>query len=184
MSVHYSKCQLNTFSGTDYFRAHAPEDYPINLICQKVRRFRALPPNVQRLAALAKAWWARTHPGDTSGAEGLYDAAGYELDPATGARLTDDEVAAMWSWPAPDVEVADIPVPAGGFPDPNTWEPPAVADDDDDAEDDGPTEAQLVNDIAGFGRARVARDYGVPVEQLARIGSDRELAQLILRKRG
>lgn len=185
MSVHYSKCQLNTYSGTPYFAAHCPADYPIGLICQKVQRFRALPPNVQQLAARAKAWATRQRPGAVRDAEGLYDEAGYELDPATGQRLTDEEVAAMWAGSEPpDVEVRDIPVPAGGFPDPATWEPPTEADDDDDDDSTGPTEAQLLSDIAGHGRAHVARDYGVSSEQLVGVGSDRELAQLILQKRG
>lgn len=184
MSVHYSKCQLNTFWGTAYFAAHCPADYPIGLICQKVQRFRALPPNVQQLAARAKVWAARQRPGAVRAAEGLYDAEGYELDSLTGKRLTNEEVAAMWAGSEPpDVEVRDIPVPASGFPDPNTWEPPTETDDED--QDSGrPTESQLLGDIAGHGRARVARDYGVPVEQLAGIASDRELAQLILQKRG
>lgn len=186
MSAHYSKFLLNTYCGTPYFQAHCPPDYPVNFVLLKCRAFRRLPPNLRRLSALAKRWAAKN--GYTAVVEEMrhwYDAEGYELDSLTGHRLTDAQVEADWAGiEPPDIKVEDIPVPAGGFPDPDTWQPPEAAAEDDAGDEDGPTEAQVLSDIAGHGRARTAQEYGLPAEQLAGIGSDRELAQLILRNRG
>jgi hypothetical protein len=185
MSAHFSKFCLNTYQGTPYFAANVPDDYPLSLVLQKCRAFRRLPPNLRKLAALAKEWAAKHHPDLVKEAEDWYDAAGNELDPGSGERLADGEIDAQWAGiDPPDIEVRDIPVPAGGFPDPETWQPQeqTVADGGDDP--DRPTEARILGDIASHGRARTAREYGIPGDQLAGLGSDRELAQAILKRRG
>jgi hypothetical protein len=182
MSAHFSKFSLNTYPGTDYFQAHAPADYPLSLVLQKCRAFRRLPPNLKELAARSRRWARRVHPEDYRQAEidRWYDAQGYELDPGTGRRLTDAEIDADWErWEVPDIEVTDIPVPEGGFADPATWEPPPPAVEDEPDPDEGISEAQLLSDIASHGREYVAKEYGVPADRLAQVGSDLDLAKLI-----
>jgi hypothetical protein len=183
VSIYYSKFDLNTYSGTPYFRAHCPADYPLNLVLQKCRAFRRLPPRLRELSAQAKRWAAKNYPAVVEELRRWYDAEGRELDPQTGRPLTHAQIDAQWAGSEPpDIKIEDIPAPEGGFADPETWQPEkAVAEEVDD---DRPTEAQLVSDIAGHGRERAARYYGVPDEQLSEIGSDKELAQLILQKRG
>ena len=182
MSAHFSKFLLNTYCGTPYFLAHVPEGYPTSRVLQKCRAFRRLPPNLQELSALAKQW-AERNRALADGIDDWYDDEGRELDPATGKPLTDAQIDAQWR-PDPSLDklkVVDGPVPEGGFPDPDTWQPEVEADD---SGDDRPTEAQIRSDIAGHGRTRTAREYGVSDEQLAGIGSDAELIQAILKKRG
>lgn len=165
MSIYYSKWNLNTYKGTPYFAAHCPADYPLNFVLLKCRAFRRLPPSLRELSALAKTWAAQNWPVVVEEMNRWYDAAGNELDPSSGKRLTDEQIDAQWrSDPGLDeLKVEDIPVPEGGFPDPETWEPKGRADaDQDEGDEDGPTEAQIQSDIAGHGRARVARTYGVP----------------------
>lgn len=184
MSAHFSKFLLNTYCGTPYFRAHVPEGYPTSRVLQKCRAFRRLPPNLRHLSALAKQWAERNHAVDED-MRNWYDAAGNELDPSSGKPLTDEEIDAQWR-PDPglsELKVEDIPVPEGGFPDPGTWRPKEVTDADEDTSD-GPTEAQILSDIAGHGRTRTAQEYGVPEEDLAGFETDEELAQFILEKRG
>lgn len=186
MSVYFSRFNLNTYSGTPYFQAHCPTDYPLSRVLQKCRAFRRLPPNLRGLSALAKKWAANHYPAVVAEVDHWYDAAGNELDPSTGEPMTDAQIDAQWPWPLPDVEVTDIPVPHGGFPDPDTWQPKQETDadaDDADGDSDRPTEAQILGDIAGHGRALAARTYGIPDEQLAGIKTDRELAQAILARR-
>ncbi len=92
MSTHYSKFALNTYAMTPYFQSQLPDGYPINLVLQKSRAFRRLPPNLRKLAALAKKWAIRTYPDTPMGMidiKGWYDEEGYELNPATGKRMTD-----------------------------------------------------------------------------------------------
>lgn len=187
MSVYFSKFLLNTYSGTPYFQAHVPEGYPISPVLQKCRAFRRLPPNLRKLSALSKRWAARSG-GAIADIEAWYDAAGNELDPGTGVPLTDEQIDAQWSGiDPPDVEVTDIPVPDGGFPDPETWIPPEPggdADEDADEGDDRPTEAQVRADVASHGLKRAAQEYGISDEELSGIGSDDELIQAVLNKRG
>jgi len=185
VSIYYSKWDLNTYKGTPYFAAHCPPEYPVNLVLLKCRAFRRLPPNLRALSALAQRWAAKHWPAVVRDIDRGYDAAGNELDLASGERLTDEQIDAQWAGTEPpDVEVTDIPVPAGGFPDPNSWQPPEEPAAEDDADDeDGPTEAQVLADIASHGRERTAWEYGVPAEQLAGIGTDRELARVILTRR-
>jgi hypothetical protein len=188
MSVYFSRFNLNTYSGTPYFQAHCPADYPLSRVLQKCRAFRRLPPNLRGLSALAKKWAAKHYPYVVEEVGHWYDAAGNELDPGAGEPLTDEQIDAQWQ-PDPgldELEVADIPVPEGGFPDPETWRPKHEVDadtEDADDESDRPTEAQILGDIAGHGRALAARTYGIPDEQLAGIKTDRELAQAILTRR-
>lgn len=182
MSVHFSRYLLNTYSGTPYFRAHVPDDYPLSRVLQKCRAFRRLPARLRELSALAKRW-AERNGGGVEGIADWYNGAGLELNPATGRPLTDEEIDVQWL-PDPSLsklKVKDIPVPEGGFPDPETWRPEVEADT---GTGDGPTEAQILSDIAGHGRKRTAAEYGVSDEQLAGIGSDKELAQFVLEKRG
>ena len=179
MSIHFSRYLLNTYSGTAYFAAHVPPDYPLSLVLQKCRAFRRLPANLRRLSGLAKRW-AQRNGGVPVGIGEAYDSAGNELDPATGVRLTDAQIDAQWS-PDPSLdgfEVEDIPEPAGGFADPVTWRPEVEADPD--AGDDGPSEAQILADIESHGRARAAAEYGVSAADLATVESDKDLAQLIV----
>lgn len=185
MSIYYSKFQLNTFWGAPYFEAHMPPDYPICLVCQKAKAFRRLPPNVKKLAALARKWRYRKNPPDPNapGIHDWYDEEGYELDPSTGKRLTDEEIDQQWPWPEPDIEVKDIPEPEGGFPDPDTWEEPPPEPDEDE-EDDRISWDQLVRDIGSHGREYVARDYGVPKGDLADVQTDEDLAGLIFARMG
>lgn len=188
MSAHYSKFLLNTYSGTPYFLAHVPDGYPLTQVLLKCRAFRRLPANLRTLAGLAKEWATKNgHPAASkeNGIDSWYDDKGYELESLTGKRLTDAEIDADWArWDAPDIEVKDIPVPDGGFPDPDTWQPKDEASAaDDEGDEDGPTEEQVLSDIAGHGRARVARTYGVSDDVLAGIESDKELAHAILNRK-
>lgn len=185
MSQYYSKFLLNTYLATPYFQAHAPAGYPLTSVLLTCRAFRRLPPNLRHLSGLAKRWAAKNgHPAAGNGIDRWYDGEGYELDPGTGGRLTDEEIAAQWvGVEPPGVAVADIPVPAGGFPDPDAWQPPAPDAEDDSDDGDKPTEAQILSDIADRGREYAARYYGVPADRLAGIGSDRELARAILERR-
>lgn len=179
MSVYYSRYSINTYANTPYFQAHVPEDYPVNLILQKCRTFRRLPPNLQKLAGLAKQWYKRMYPGNYhhSGIDQFYDEEGYELNAATGKRLTDEEIDKDWEgFDEPDVKVKDIPIPEGGFADPDTWEPPPPEPDEEE-EYEGPDKKQLLSDIRGHGREYVAKEYGVPVAD-----SDGALADAILAK--
>jgi hypothetical protein len=186
MSAHFSKFGLNTYYGSPYFQAHIPEDYPLSLVLQKSRAFRRLPPHLRELSAQAKKWAQRTYPGaDVGGIDRWYDTDGYELDPDTGRRMTDEEIDAEWvRWPEPEIVVKDIPLPPGGFADPDTWEeqPPKPPEPDPD---DVPTEAQILRDIATRsggprGWKDVAEEYGVPLDWLARVTSDKDLVRMIL----
>lgn len=181
MSIYYSKWDLNTYKGTPYFEAHCPPDFPVNLALQKCRAFRRLPPTLRELSARAKAWAAKHYPYVVEDVSRGYDAAGNELDLSSGKPLTDAQIDAQWPWPAPDVEVTDIPLPAGGFPDPEAWQPPEVpGGGDEPGDEDGPTEGQIRSDIASHGLTRAARDYGVPDA-----ASDEALVRAVLtRKRG
>lgn len=184
MSIYFSRFLLNTYSGTPYFAAHVPEDYPTSLVLQKCRSFLRLPARLRELAGLANRWAERN--GDTiEGIGAFYNGAGQELNPETGRPLTDEEIDAQWA-PGPSLDnlkVTDIPSPDGGFPDPDTWQPAREAGADDGT-GSGPTESQILSDIAGHGRNRTAAEYGVSDEQLAGIESDEELAQFILENRG
>lgn len=185
MTIYYSKCELNTYRGAPYFEAHIPADYPLMIILQKCRAFRRLPPRLRELCALTKRWVKRTDlfpDANTPAAiDQYYDNEGYELNPNTGKRLTDEEIDADWDglearWGKPDVEVEDIPLPPGGFADPDTWEPEPEEEEPvgvflwgrfwPDPEDCLPTEAQLLSDIASHGRKRTAEEYGIPIEEL------------------
>jgi len=165
MSEYYSRFGLNTYSGTPYFQSQMPDGYPINAVLQKLHTFRRLPPNFIQLAGLAKRWAARVQPSLVEQTREYYDGQGFELDPATGHRLTDEEIDAQWQ-PDPSLDklvVEDIPVPPGGFADPDTWEEPKV---EHPYQVDVPTKEQLLKDIADRGRQRTSEEYGIPVDQL------------------
>ena len=184
MSVHFSRYLLNTYSANPFFKAHIPEDYPIGMVCIKSRAFRRLPKNVQKLAALAKQYSVRTnhqYPAGIEGIEQWYDEEGYELKPETAERLSDEEIDA--SWPEPDEELKkfkaeDIPTPDSGFADPDSWTEPAP-DTEDDEDEWGMTEQQVLRDIKSHGRGYAARYYGIASEQA---GDDRALARAIMEK--
>lgn len=182
MSAHYDKYGLNTYRTTPYFQAHVPASYPYCLVMQKCRAFRRLPPRLQELAGKAKQWAQRVggYPAGIMGIEDWYDDEGYELKPGTGMRLTDEEIDAEWDTYHPnlgldDFEVDDIPIPPGGFADPDTWEEPEPEEDED-----GITEEQLLKDIASHGREYVVKDYGIPADQAEKAESDEDLARVIL----
>lgn len=181
MTIYYSKCGLNTYRSTPYFQAHIPVDYPGDAVLLNTRAFRRLPARLRELSALAKRWAIRKHPEIPGGmwdVKDLYDVEGYELDPDTERRLTDEEIDAGWVryGPRDPRLVQDIPLPPGGFADPDTWEEPAPVEDRE-VDPDAPTEESLLRDIKSHGREYVARDYGVPIKQ-----NDRELAHSIFVK--
>lgn len=167
MSIYFSSYSLNTYQATPYFQAHLPPDYPLSLVLQASRAFRRLPPNLRHLAELSKEWavYQSVLAGDPIGGRGIddwYDAEGYELDPDTGLRLTDAEIDAQWGPVDPDLarsRARDIPVSAGGFPDPATWKPPLLAADP--VIENRPSKYQLLRDIALRGRRYTARYYGI-----------------------
>lgn len=185
MSVYFSRFGLNSYYQTAYHSAHIPADYPLSLVLQKCRAFRRLPPRLRELAGLAKRWVRRAYPdSDFSEWDRWYSKDGRELDPNTGRALTDAEIDAEWArWPVPDLVVRDIPLPAGGFADPDTWEEPPPPPEEPDP-DEGISHAQLMSDIASHGREYVAKDYGVPEDVLRRVKSDEDLARIILGARG
>jgi hypothetical protein len=184
MSAHYDKCGLNTYRAGPYFQAHIPPDYPLGKVMMKCRAFRRLPPRLRELSELSKRWTQRVYPPSPfEGIEKWYDEEGYELNPSTGERLTDEEIDAEWDRYHPnlgldDFTVEDIPLPDGGFADPDTWEEP-LAPTEPNLDDETITKEQLLKDIRGYGREYVAKDAGVPAGLLSRVKSDEELAQMI-----
>ena len=167
MSYHYSKYKLNTYSTTPYFRAHMSPDYPIEEVLISCRSFQRLPPNLQELAKHAKQWAVKNypHPAGILGIEEAYDDEGYELNPSTKKRLTDTEIDAEWdALGTPKIdnesEVDDIPIPPGGFADPDTWEPPPVEEEEGDTEPEL-REEDIVNAIKYRGAKYTARYYGI-----------------------
>jgi len=183
MSAHYSIWSLNSYHATPYFESHLPPGYPTGQVLQKCRAFRRLPPNLRQLAANAKRWANRVLPGNWQGIAEWYDEQGYELNPTTGQRLTDAEIDAEWDTMAlglDNFQVKDIPLPAGGFPDPDTWEAPAEEEEEDEDRDKGPDEAQLLRDILSHGQEYTARYYGVSLDGIT---TDQELAEAIVQKR-
>jgi hypothetical protein len=188
MSAHFDKYGLNTYYATDYFHAHIPADYPLSRVLQKSRAFRRLPPRLRELSALAKRWayQVRPFPAVIGGIERWYDDDGYELNPATGQRLTDEEIDAQWREPNPELAafvVEDIPLPAGGFADPDTWEPTPVPEEIDIV-DRGLTMDGVLSDIASRGRERTAAEYAAPADWRTRVTSDEDLARIILDMEG
>ncbi len=184
MSIYYSRYDLNTYLAMPYFRAHVPDGFPINGVMIKSRSFRKLPPRIRKLAALAKKWACRINPDIPEGWVGIeqyYDPTGHELDPETGVPLTDEEIDSLWNPDdvPKDFVVKDIPLPPGGFADPDTWEEPTTEPDEPDKYD-GPTEESLLNDIEARGRKYTAEYYGLPLDQLSRAKTDEDLASLIL----
>lgn len=169
--LHYSKYFLNTYAGTPYAEAQIPEDYPLHQVLQKSRAFRRLPKNLRELAGKSKAWAMANNPdryGEPSGINQWYSPNGNELDPDTGQPLTDAEIDAQWL-PDPDLDnfvVKDIPRPAGGFPDPNTWEPP----EEEAVEESEPIPiTQILIDIDTRGYEATAKEYGLTIPQLKAI---------------
>lgn len=178
--IYYSKYDLNTYRSTSYFDAHLPADYPLGMVLAKCRMFHALPPRLRRLSALAKRWATRHAPIVVEEVSKWYSPDGYELDPDTGKHLTEEQIEELW--PKPDealkkFEVTDIPLPPGGFADPDTWvPPPEVEESDEDSDYTAPTEERLLSEIKSHGREYTARYYGVPMDG---IKSDRALAAAI-----
>ena len=188
MSAHFSKWLLNTYSATPFFQAHVPAEYPLSLVMIKSRTFHGLPRRVQELAGLAKAWTCRhsPHPAGIEGIEQWYDAEGFELEPDSGRRLTQEEVAAEWAvlgyGPTEPVE-ADIPIPSGGFADPLEWLPPPE-DEPELVDRTDLKEDQILRDIASRGRDWTAGAYGVPEKWLAGVKTDQDLVTTILQMDG
>lgn len=184
MSLHYSKHQLNTYWGTEYFRAHAPEAYPVEMVAQKCRAFRRLPPRLRELAETSKRWARKNRPDALVDIKLWYDDEGYELNPATGQRLTDAEIDAEWGAPSPTIanfRVVDIP--ATHLSDPDSWQPPP--EPEEDTGDDGDfTKDQLLSWIRSHGRARVIEDFGNGMDQASAASlTDEELAERISERR-
>lgn len=176
MSAHYDRLYLNTYAGTPYFQAQLPPDYPIYLTFQKARAFRRLPENIKRLAALSKRWAAlHSHDEDVDAndpngaiADGWYDANNNELNPFTGEVLTDQEIDKEWEsmgFGPHSLPVADIPVPPGGFADPEEWEPPPPPPE----ERYRPSAARLTLDIYTKGRGAAMDEYGLSEKELDQI---------------
>ncbi len=181
MSIYYSKYDLNTYKGTPYFHAHIPMDFPTSIVLNNARSFHRLPPNLYKLATLAKRWAIKHYGWPKTGMPGIeeyYDKLGNELNPETRKPLTDKEIDEQWNEPADTSLIVDIPMPEGGFADPDTWEEPPPESDTDY---DGPTEESLFNDIESMGREYVAKDHSIPIKG---IRSDRQLVQAILVARG
>ena len=186
MSAHYSKFALNSYCNTPYFEANAPKDYPIFITLQKCRAFRRLPTNLKELATLSRRWSKRKYPGFKE-IEEWYDDEGYELNPSTQKRLTDEEIDKQWhdSEELDKFEVKDIPKPKGGFADPDTWEePPPKKEEPRLVDRAGMTKAEVLSYIKSHGRNRVADTFGVPKSQLKSIKSDKQLAREILGMHG
>lgn len=118
----------------------------------------------------AQLRWARRHHAEVGrGVRGSGDA----------------ESDAQWErWPSPDIQVEDIPVPDGGFADPDTWEEPEKEEEPDLVDREGLTEALVLSDIASRGRKRTAEEYGVPASWLSRVKSDEDLARMVLEMHG
>lgn len=171
MSAHYSKFLLNTYATTPYFQAQLPEVYPLDLVLQKRRAFRRLPENLRRLSELAKQWAERYYevPGGIVGIDDWYDEDGYELDPESGSRLSDEEIDRQWDAlhleGLDEFKVGDIPVPDGGFADPEEWQPPPETEEGGEGREQ-PSREQLLRDISSHGRKRVAQAYGIPQDKL------------------
>jgi|SRR5579884_4276002 len=185
--AHYSKFMLNSAAETPYFAAHVPEGFPLERVLGASRALRRLPPNLAQLSRLAKQW-RDSHGGlDPMYAEELarwYDADGFELNPATGRRLTDEEIDAVWGAYPDDDETrslrgVDIPLPEGGFADPRTWSLPPPEPSLVDRS--GLTEAKILADIASRGRDCVIATYAAPQRSYS---SDAELARAILAMHG
>ena len=163
MSKYLSRYALNTYRDTAYFMAQVPPDYPLGMVVSQARGFRWLPPNLKRLSALAKRWAWRKHEG-FAGPEidKFYDRQGYELDPETGVRLTDAQLMGP-----PPMHLPDIPIPQGGFPDPDNWEEPLPESDVDPlAEVDMPTVEDFRCDVASRGLKAAAEEYGKTEDEL------------------
>jgi hypothetical protein len=189
MSGHYSKFNLNTYLGTPYFQAHCPKDYPVDRVLLACRIYHNLPENLQKLASLSKHWEMRHRDQDSiAEIDKWYDDEGYELNPSTGERMTEDAIEESWAGcynPPPDegqYRTMDITIPPEGFADPNTWEPEEKEPDLVDRED--LTEAQILSDIASRGFKATAKEYGVPDKWLPEIKSEKELARTILDMHG
>jgi hypothetical protein len=164
MSLHYSKYMLNTYAETPYFQAHIPEDYPIDRVLMKSRAFYRLPPHIKELAAKAKEW-ARKNKFYTLDIDQWYDSEGRELDPNTKSLMTDEEIDSQWSRyndESDSFEIKDIPIPDGGFADPNTWQPP----EPEKKQRKRPPDDHLLAAIASHGRKRTAEEYGIPENEL------------------
>src|SRR5262245_53525282 len=182
MSIYYDKFGLNTYWNTPYFRAHIPADYPINGVLLRSRAFRRLPPRLRELSGLAKQWRTRKW-GGIPNVEEWYDDEGYELNPVTGVRLTDEEIDEQWErWGdcgLGDFKVEDIPLPPGGFADPDTWEPEPEPEEPEEIEIH---EEQVLADIKSRGQARAIEEYGRP-EGFEEGMSDEDLAHAIMEVR-
>ena len=181
---HYSKYKLNTYSTTPYFEAHVPEDYPLSDVMLASRRFHDLPPRLRELSALAKRWAVRNYPypAGIQGIEEYYDDQGYELDTRTGERMSDAVLNEEWGKVLDKVKrnVVDIPLPPGGFADPDTWDRPPEPEEEDPDADQGITEKQLLEDIRLNGRERVVKEHGIHPDVSASTPSDTSLARAIL----
>lgn len=188
MSAYYSKFQLNTYRGTPYFESQVPSDYPLNLVLQKCKAFRRLPPNLQAVSGLAKGWaiqnWAdQQRPAGMVGIEDYYDGDGYELDPDTRRRLTDVEVDAGWgpNYIVDAFTTYDVLVPEGGFADPMTWEEPSsptVYDGEPPI-----TTEQLRSDVASRGVEATAAAYGMSEADLLSVLTANSSPQFVANSR-
>lgn len=184
MSAHFSRYNLNTYCHSPYFRACLPAGYPTGAAMIAARRHRALPPNLRELSSLAKRYELRAHGEDAYKFMGdAYDDDGYELAIGTSRRLTRKEINDEWdALLTEDVDPPpDVPVPEGGFPDPDAWEPPAPEPDGPDP--DAPTEADLIRDIQGYGRDRVASEYDIDDWSEDAFPTDADLARAIVAAR-
>lgn len=186
MSIYYSKFGLNTYWGAKFWTENLPEGYSLSLVMQKCQSFNNLPKNLKKLATLTKQWCAKNAPMYLDLMSEAYDDEGYELNLQTGERLTPEEIAREWEPHNPDIddfEVVDIPVPEGGFPDPDTWTPAPEPEEEED-QDDIVTGKRLLAEIGSHGREYTARYYYIPKEQAAQAKSDGALAKMILKEMG
>ena len=183
MSAHFSKFGLNTYTATPYFQAQIPEGFDIGNVLIAARAYRNLPPNIKTLAGKAKQWAKRVYADHSfiTEIDRWYDEEGNELDPDSGEILTNEQIEESWKGlvsPGTKFKIKDIPIPKGGFADPDTWEQ-EPEEEEESAPYEGPTEDKLVQDIGSHGREYTARYYGIPPEEAKRAKSDKELAHMI-----
>ncbi len=186
MSIYFSRFGLNTYAGTPYFQAQLPEDYPFSKVLQKSRAFRRLPPNLRKLAALSKRWAEQFSESLIEESKGWYDESGNELDQDTGRQLSDQDIDDQWT-PNPDLDklvVIDIPIPKGGFPNPDEWEPEEVGAKSDTA--DAIPVSQFLKDVASRGIKAAERAYGIDLgytQPESAIGMDYNKAKKLFSER-
>jgi len=157
-STHISNFRLNTWSHTPYFEAHAPAGLNITMATVQAQAYLNLPPGIRSLCEASRTW-AEANGWTIQGYADAYDSEGRELDPSTGRPEPRADALA---------QVGDIDIPAGGWPNPATWQPAREAPEADDGIDQIPVE-QILADVASHGVERTADEYGLSVATVRRL---------------